>query len=516
MIPPSDNSQSLTPAGRLAAIESLDDVVIGVDRELRVTSWNAAAERLMDRPAGSALGAALMTMITPGQRLSFKHLLDRALAGDTIARQGVTLMRQDGSEVVMSVAIAPVAGGDGRPSGLILLGHDVGEQQRLQYQLLQSKRMESTGQLAGGVAHEFNNILTAILALAEFSAKAMPQDSAPRRDIEAVREQASKGAKLVRHLLAFSRRQLLRTESTHLGPVLQELEPLLQRLISERILISTDVAEETRAVEIDRAQMVLVLLELVSNAADAMDEGGTLDIDIRSVELDHHQSLPRGHYVQMTLRDNGVGVDPAIRDRVFDPFFSTKGEGHPGLGLAMVEGVISQHGGAIGMDSVPGEGTTVTLLLPASRRVTPLAIPVVENVDAGSEATETILVVEDETAVRNIIVRSLRARGYEVLEAKHGEDALLVAERHNAPIHLVVTDVVMPNMNGTELFHHLRRWYPRMRVLFISGYAKSAIPAEAFAEGQAAAFLAKPFTIDQLLTEVRRMVATPRKSEAGV
>jgi CheY-like chemotaxis protein len=234
------------------------------------------------------------------------------------------------------------------------------------------------------------------------------------------------------------------------------------------------------------------------------------------VELENHQSLPRGHYVRMTLRDNGAGVDPGIRDRVFDPFFSTKGDGHPGLGLAMVEGVISQHGGSIGMESLPGEGTTVTLLLPASRRITPMAMPVVDNVDSGAEATETILVVEDETAVRNVIVRCLRSRGYEVLEAKHGEDALLVAERHNAPIHLVVTDVVMPNMNGTELFHHLRRWYPRMRVLFISGYAKSAIPQEAFEEGQGAAFLAKPFTIDQLMTEVRRMVAAPRKSEAKV
>jgi PAS domain S-box-containing protein len=518
MTSPSQNSPSsaASPAARLAAIESLDDIVIGLDPELRVTSWNAAAERFMDRPAGAALGAALMTMITPNLRLSFRHLLDRALAGDSIARQAVTMMRHDGAEVVMSVAIAPITGSGGKASGLILLGHDVGEQQRLQYQLLQSKRMESTGQLAGGVAHEFNNILTAILALAEFAGKGLPAESTARRDIEGIREQATKGAKLVRHLLAFSRRQLLRTESTHLGPVLQELEPLLQRLISERILISADIAEETRAVDIDRAQIELVLLELVSNAADAMEDGGSLDIDIQSVELENHQSLPRGHYVRMTLRDNGAGVDPAIRDRVFDPFFSTKGDGHPGLGLAMVEGVISQHGGSIGMESLPGEGTTVTLLLPASRRITPMAMPVVDNVDSGAEATETILVVEDETAVRNVIVRCLRSRGYEVLEAKHGEDALLVAERHNAPIHLVVTDVVMPNMNGTELFHHLRRWYPRMRVLFISGYAKSAIPQEAFEEGQGAAFLAKPFTIDQLMTEVRRMVAAPRKSEAKV
>jgi two-component system, cell cycle sensor histidine kinase and response regulator CckA len=502
-----------TPGERLAALESLDDVVIGLDPDLRVSSWNVAAQRMMDRAPEEAIGVALMTMVTPGHRLEVTHLFDRALAGDTIKRQGLAMMRRDGTEVVMSVAIAPVLADEGRVSGLMLLGHDIGEQQRLQYQLLQSKRMESTGQLAGGVAHEFNNILTAILALGDLSARALPADSPARRDIDEIREQAGKGARLVRHLLAFSRRQLLRTESTHLAPVLQELEPLLQRLISERILISTDVEPETRAVEIDRAQIELVILELVSNAADAMEEGGTLDIDIRSVDIESHHAVPRGHYVQMTLRDNGAGIAVEHRQHVFDPFFTTK-QGHPGLGLAMVEGVISQHGGSIGMESVPGEGTTVTLLLPASRRITPMAQKIVEDDGLPVEATETILVVEDEAAVRNVVVRSLRSRGYEVLEARHGEDALLVAERHNAPIHLVVTDVVMPNMNGTELFHHLRRWYPRMRVLFISGYARSAIPPEALEEGTGAAFLAKPFTIEQLLVEVRRMTQQPRRQEA--
>src|SRR4051812_7919808 len=353
-------------ADRLAAIESLDDVVISLDGDLRVTSWNGAAERLMDREASGTMGTALMTMVSPSHRLAVSHLLDRALRGDSINRQAITLMRRDGSEVVMSVAIAPIPG-QGAPSGLVMLGHDIGEQQRLQYQLLQSKRMESTGQLAGGVAHEFNNILTAILALGEFASRALPTDSPVRRDIEEIREQAGKGARLVRHLLAFSRRQLLRTESTHLGPVLQELEPLLHRLISERILISTDVAPDTRAVDIDRAHIELVVLELVANASDAMEGNGTIDIEIRSVDLEQHHALPRGSYVQLKLIDTGTGVDPAHREQVFEPFFTTKGEGHPGLGLAMVEGVISQHGGAIDMESVPGEGTSVTVLLPATK-----------------------------------------------------------------------------------------------------------------------------------------------------
>jgi two-component system, cell cycle sensor histidine kinase and response regulator CckA len=505
-----------SPDERLAAIESLDDLVVSLDRELRITSWNVAAERLMDRPAPTALGAAIMTMIAPGLRLDISHLFERALASDPIPRQEMTMMRQDGSEVVLSIAIAPVGVSGGRASALVLLGHDIGEQQRLQFQLLRSKRMESTGQLAGGVAHEFNNILTAILALSEFAVRGLPADAPSRSDIDQIREQATKGARLVRHLLAFSRRQFLRTESTHLGPVLQELEPLLQRLISERIFIATDVAPGTPAVEIDRAQMELVLIELISNASDAMDAGGTLTVDVRPIEIASHTSLPPGAYVQVTLQDTGPGVDPASRERVFEPFFTTKGEGHTGLGLAMVEGVILQHGGSIGMDSVPGEGTRVTLLLPASRREASAPLVTTSPLEVTGEANETILVVEDEATVRNVVVRSLRSRGYEVLEAKDGEDALLVAERHNAPVHLVVTDVVMPHMNGTELFHHLRRWYPRMRVLFISGYARSAIPPEAFEEGKGAAFLAKPFTIEQLLNEVRQLIQSPRKAEAGV
>jgi two-component system cell cycle sensor histidine kinase/response regulator CckA len=270
-------------------------------------------------------------------------------------------------------------------------------------------------------------------------------------------------------------------------------------------------------VEIDRAQIELVLLELISNAADAMEEnGGSIDIVIEPTELDGHATLSRGHYVQLTLRDTGKGIAPADREHVFEPFFTTRGEGHPGLGLSMVEGVISQHGGAISLESVPGEGTAITLLLPAARRITPVAQSALPPDAAIDDATETVLVAEDETAVRSVLVRALRSRGYEVLEAKNGEDALLVAERHNAPIHLVITDVVMPSMNGTELFHALRGWYPRMRVLFISGYARSTIPPDAFVEGQGAAFLAKPFTVSQLLTEVRRLLQAPRRSGAPV
>ncbi len=513
---PSRASDVQLRSHRLAAIESLDDVVIGVDAELRVTSWNAAAAQAHDRLAADVIGTPIMQIVAAESRLEEGRHFAHGLAGNSIPRHDTVFIRRDGSGVPLSVAIAPVGDGSGAVSGLIVLGRDVTAQQRLQAQLLQAKRMESTGHLAGGIAHEFNNILTAILALAEFTAKELPAGGATHEDLEEIRQQATKGARLVKHLLAFSRRQVLRTEVAHLGAIFQELEPLLQRLVSERVLLATDIALDTRAVEIDRAQLELVLLELISNASDAMETGGTLTVASRPVTVspgDAGAGVKPGDYVQFTVQDTGIGIDPSFAARLVEPFYTTKGDGHTGLGLSMVDGVINQHGGALSFVSRPGHGTTVRILLPASVHVAKgrdnAPMPAGEY-----RGNETILVVEDETAVRNIICRSLRGRGYHVLEAKNGEDALLVAEKHNAPIHLVITDVVMPEMGGTELFQHLRRWYPTMRILFISGYAKGSIPDEALAPGAGSGFLPKPFTLDQLAAEVRRIIAMPRSPAA--
>jgi two-component system cell cycle sensor histidine kinase/response regulator CckA len=498
----------------LAALEALDDVVVCVDTDLRITTWNDAAATLHSLPASDAHGKALLQLVAPESRAAEGKLLELVLAGKAAPRHDTIFLRPDGTGVPLSVAIGPIKS-SGKVTGAILLGRDIAAQQRLQLQLLQAKRMESSGHLAGGVAHEFNNILTAILALAEFTARELPPDTGPQEDLKEIRQQATKGARLVRHLLAFSRRQLLRTEVVQLGTIFQELEPLLQRLVSERVLLATEVAADSPPVEIDRALLELVILELVANATDAMESGGTLSVSTRTVRVGADRpGLAPGDYVQITVQDTGSGFDVAAHPRVMEPFYSTKGDGHAGLGLAMVDGVIQQHHGAVTVESKPGAGTTVRILLPASRR--PMAATDSAPVSTGDHrGNETLLVVEDETAVRNVICRSLRGRGYNVLEAKNGEDALLVAERHNAPIHLVVTDVVMPEMGGTELYGHLRRWYPTMRILFISGYTKGAIPPEALEEGGGAGFLPKPFTLDQLAAEVRRVIMLPRPRVAS-
>jgi two-component system cell cycle sensor histidine kinase/response regulator CckA len=497
------STQNPSAADRFAAIEALDELIITIDSGLRIASVNNAVVKLLGVQAQSLVGSPILQQVAPAARMDFGHLLGRALRGETVARQHTALLRTDGEEVPVSIAMGPIADS----GGAVLLGSDMVEQQKLQNRLLQSKRMESTGLLAGGMAHEFNNILTAILALADFVARGLPRDATVRNDVEEVRQQALKGSRLVRHLLAFSRRQLLRTEVVHLGSVFAEIEPLLQRLVSERILISTNTSHDTRPVEVDRGLMELVLLELVSNASEAMGAGGTLSIDLQPVSIGDHPVLRAGEYVDIVVQDSGPGLDPAAESRLTEPFYTTKGGEHSGLGLAMVESVVQQHGGFLSLESSVGGGTAVHIFLPvAGVAVAPEVVPA----DTGATGNETVLVVEDEQAVRSIICRSLRDRGYNVLEAKNGEDALLVAEKHNAPIHLVVTDVVMPEMGGPDLYYNLRRWYPTMRILFISGYAKGSIPPEALEDGTKAGFLAKPFTLEQLLTEVRRMIERPR------
>jgi PAS domain S-box-containing protein len=513
---PSRSGSTPLPHERLAALEALDDVIICVDPDLRVVSWNPAAEMLHDRRSTDVIGTPIMQIIAPEARLEEGKLLQRALAGERVARHDTIFLRSDGGGVPLSVTIGPIGDGSGNVAGLVLLGRDLAAQQRLQTQLLQSRRMESAGHLAGGIAHEFNNILTAILALAEFTLRDLPPNGGSREDLEEIRQQATKGARLVRHLLAFGRRQLLRTEVVHVGTIFRELEPLLQRLVSERILLATDIIDDSHVVDVDRAQLELVLLELVANACDALPNGGTVTIGVKPVTVSPEkgiEGLKPGDYVQFSVHDTGAGIDSAIQSRVMDPFFTTKSDGHAGLGLAMIDGVIHQHGGTVALYSAPGKGTTVRVFLPGTKQGA--VEPDLETIPGSSHGgNETILVVEDETAVRNVICRSLRARGYNIIEAKNGEDALLAAEKHNAPIHLVVTDIVMPEMGGTELFEHLRRWYPTMRILFISGYAKGAIPPEALEEGGGAGFLPKPFTLDQLAAEVRRVISLPRLQAA--
>ena len=401
---------------------------------------------------------------------------------------------------------------DGR-SGLKLLGlvMDVTERRRLEEQLLQSQKLEAIGRLAGGVAHDFNNLLTGILGYANFALKSLPENHDSRTDILEIERAGTRAAALTGQLLAYARRQMIAPKIVSLNELVTNMENLLRRLIGEDVDLETRCASELWPAQIDPGQFEQVIINLAVNARDAMPHGGSLTIETSNCTLDdtyvsqHPEVLP-GEYVMLAVADTGVGMDSATQVRIFEPFFTTKEQGKgTGLGLAVCYGIVRQADGHLWVYSERGRGTTFKVLLPrAVEDQEALATPK-PLAQLSSTGTETILVVEDEPVVRRLTVRALAERGYNVLEAEDGESALEVAREHTGDLQLLVTDVVMPGMNGKELADRLTAERPDLRVLYISGYAEHAVVRQGvLVEG--IAFLSKPFDLSELARTVREVL----------
>ena len=384
------------------------------------------------------------------------------------------------------------------------------ELSRTKDQLSQAQKMEAIGQLAGGIAHDFNNLLTVIIGRSEILRSRLEGDAALGRHVELLRQTAYRAADLTRQLLAFSRKQILQPRALDLNALVTGIEKMLRRLIGEHIGFTTVLAPDLGAVRADPGQLEQVIMNLVVNARDAMPQGGRVTIETANVELDsafvrsHPGSRP-GSYVMLAVSDTGAGMDQATQMRLFEPFFTTKGPGRgTGLGLATVYGIVKQSDGYITVESAPGRGARFGIYLPriAVRAEPPDAPAAPAETALGSE---TILLVEDETGLRDLAREVLQQEGYRVLEARHGPDAFLVAEAHEGPIHLLTTDVVMPHMSGRELAERLAALHPEMAVLYMSGHTDDAIVQHgALAPGTA--FLPKPFTPDALLQRVRQVL----------
>jgi PAS domain S-box-containing protein len=384
------------------------------------------------------------------------------------------------------------------------------EKADLQEQLRQSQKMEAIGRLAGGVAHDFNNILTVIKGYSQLSLAEIKEDNALSENIEEIIKATDRAADLIRQLLAFSRRQVMEMKVLGLNIILENLDKMLRRLIAEDIELTTLLAEDLGNVKTDPGQMEQVIMNLVVNARDAMPDGGKLTIETANVELDEayahtHVAVKPGRYVMISVSDTGVGMSPEVKDRVFEPFFTTKEKGKgTGLGLSTVYGIVKQSGGNIWVYSVPGKGTTFKIYLPRvdepleklGRRVEVNEIP---------RGTETILLAEDEEEVRNLAVRFLESQGYKVLKASQGLEAFLIAEEYEGIIHLLMTDVVMPKLSGRELADRIAEIRPEIKVLFMSGYADNAIVHHGVLEG-GMNYLQKPFTLDGLAKKVREVL----------
>jgi two-component system cell cycle sensor histidine kinase/response regulator CckA len=368
-----------------------------------------------------------------------------------------------------------------------------------------TNKMEAVARLAGGVAHQFNNLLTSILATADLALEAKDLDPSVRSDLEDIREAGQRAAAFTRQLLAFSGTQSLTVRPTNVGDLLSQLEPLLKHLLPPNVTLELQV-RSLGTVDTDPVRLEQVILNLVANAADALSQGGTITItaeDVDEIPATDSTAGATGFFTKIAIVDNGLGMDEYVRGRVFEPFLSTKGVtgGGIGLGLATVYGTMKQLGGGVTIESSLGEGTRVELFLGRSLRQSK-AVAAPPRPDQGLVPSEAVLVVEDEAIVRAPICRMLRKQGYFVLEANNGEDALLVMEQYHSPIHLIITDVRMPEMDGPALVGLLRDWYPRMRVLFISGYSTEYLEAQS-GKVHGTAFLAKPFSLDTLARRVR-------------
>jgi two-component system, cell cycle sensor histidine kinase and response regulator CckA len=500
---------------RGAALDSAADAIALTDRKGTIQWVNPAFERLTGYSSAEAIGRNPRDLVRSGvQDRAFYEQLWETLRAGQVWRGELVNRRKDGSHYSEEMSITPVVDAAGETTHFVAIKRDLTDRQRLEAQLLQAQKMESLGRLAGGIAHDFNNLLTVINGTAELAATSLGPDDPLRGELAEIRQAGERAADLTRQLLAFSRQQILQLETLDLGELIRGLESMLGRLLGEDVELALLVDESVR-VRADRGQLEQVVLNLAVNARDSMPRGGRLTISTRSVELAAGQiaaptPLAAGTYALLEVRDTGVGIDEAVRAKIFDPFFTTKeiGKG-TGLGLATVLGIAAQSGGGVAVESAPGEGTAFRVFLPAAA-----SEPSTHDnrpTAAGAGGTETLLVVEDEPALRRLIDHVLAARGYRVLAADGGEAAVRLVDEHDGVIDLLITDVVMPAISGPELAERLAHRVPHERVLFVSGYTDDAVLRRGVL-ASTSHFLGKPFSGAALLAKVREILDAARGS----
>jgi len=485
-------------------------------------TWSKEFERLAGLEPGAFRGtyAAFLGLVHEDDREALDAVLRRALAApapNDAFEADARLVRPDGTVRWLATSGSVLRGPAGRAVGMLGVVHDITARRNLDQQLRRSQRMEAMGRLAGGIAHDFNNLLTVIQGYSELLVKSMDADDPRRLDAEEVESAARRAANLTRQLLAFSRQQMLEPRIVRPNTIIRDIEKLLASLIGASIELRVELAPDSGTVQVDPTQLEQVVMNLVVNARDAMPTGGVLTVSTSVADVaDRTQMgtdvMQPGRYVMLSVRDTGVGMTPDVRGRIFEPFFTTKEQGHgTGLGLATVYGIVRQSGGVIGVTTEPGAGSVFKVYLPRVGDDEPAeAAP--SRSAASQGGSETVLVVDDDAAVRAFAERVLRAGGYDVLSAGTAREALELAERHTAPIHLAVSDIVMPEMQGPELAARLHEMRPAMRVLLITGYTDRQLDPQVMS--YVGGVLQKPFTPSAFLRTVRELLGRPRESGA--
>ncbi|MCL4396675.1 MAG: PAS domain S-box protein, partial [Chloroflexi bacterium] len=483
--------------------------VWAIDTEGIVKFWNPAAERLYGWTEQEVLNQTL-PVIPDDDRRDHLNMLEQARSGQNLVGVERRRKRKDGSVIEVSASLAPVRDSAGEITGYIGLVADFTDRKQLEEQLRQSQKMEAVGRLAGGVAHDFNNLLTVITGYGQMLLSTCDSSDPRRGDLEEILKAADSAAGLTNQLLAFSRRQVVQPKIIDLNDLVRNMDKMLHRVIGEDIELTMLLRPGLPKIKVDEGRMQQVLMNLVVNARDAMPRGGKVTIESAQLQLDAdyartHFGVKPGSYIMLAVSDSGTGMDEETRRHLFEPFFTTKGKGKgTGLGLSTVYGIVKQSGGNIWVYTEPGKGTTFKIYLPVVDGGTDAALADAARPEL-RRGTETILVAEDEPGLSKLIHQVLEQNGYTVLEAESSADALRLCEERTGPIHLLLTDVVMPQMSGRELAGAVSAICPDTRVLYMSGYTDNVIVHHGVLE-KGVPFLQKPFTPDMLAAKVREVL----------
>ncbi len=497
-------------------VEEINDVVWEIDENELITYVSPAIEHILGYQPDELIGKVPYAFMAKDEaaRVSsiLQHYAEKKLGFKSIS---YSKLHKNGQEVIFETSGQPIVAADGQLKGYRGVERDItakelaaDERKQLEQQLQQSQKMESIGRLAGGVAHDFNNILSVINGYSEICLLKMAEDNPYRQEIETIFESGKRAARLTQQLLAFSRKQIVRKEFFALNDEIVDIRRMLDRLLGEDITIVFDLRDDLWPIKADRSQMEQVILNLAVNARDAMPVGGTLTIETKNITLDEENTdeqyqICSGDYVLLAISDTGQGLSLEMKEKIFEPFFTTKEQGKgAGLGLATVYGIIKQSHGEIFVTSAQGMGTTFKIYLPRAAKQSAPVHEIVSKETIVSPGAETIMLVEDEEAVRHMAVELLMGLGYTVLEAENGEDALEIYKRYHGQVDLLLTDVVMPKMSGPSLAKRMQKLRPDMKVLFMSGYTENDIVHHGVLADDVT-FLAKPINLKNLSKAVR-------------
>jgi PAS domain S-box-containing protein len=497
---------------RLAlAVENIAESVVITETDGAILYVNPAFEKITGYRREEVLGQNPRLLNNGKQNQEFYQAMWATLKQGG-AWTGVFInKKKDGTLYEAQAVISPVRDEAGRVINYVGIERDVTHEKHLEEQLRQSQKMEAIGQLAGGIAHDFNNLLTIITGYGQLLLEELEPNDPRRVKMGEINKAAARAVSLTRQLLAFGRRQVLVSEVLDLNAVLSNLEKMLRRLISEDIELVIVQGEALGRVRADSGQIEQVIMNLAVNARDAIPHGGKLTLETSNVDLDEayaasHPEVAPGPYVMLAVRDDGCGISQEAQTRIFEPFFTTKEKGKgTGLGLSTVYGIVRQSEGYVSVDSEPWHGATFKIYLPRVEEQAGLQAWTEEGAGEPPRGSETILLVEDEEALRSLVQDVLEELGYKILPATRGDEAIAICKQHPAPIPLLLTDVVMPGMSGRELADHLKFLYPGMKLLYMSGYTEDAMLRRGIL-GPEAAFLGKPFTPRAIARKVREVL----------